>query len=225
MRLPLRIASLLLSSILAGCSSHILEDIGEISAPHDCAETTKVFNTFSMRAKSTSWKGAKSDPSATLTLELAFSNDKKWPVALSNSGAGVLYAVEFSLQGPKGTNYKPIETTGIASPGEARKPKEARDLPFFGEPQKRRAKPAAVITPPKIERVRNVNFQIKPGETEEGKLVFQAPRDNYLLTIERKFSGKPVAGAPADHIAVCKISGGESAAISPTGLRFVSGVY
>lgn len=208
MQVPLRIVPLL-ACLLAGCSAQILEDAGEVSAPHDCAETTKIFNTFSMRAKSTSWKGSKSDPSATLTLELVFNNDKNWPIALSNSGAGVLYTVEFSLQGDKGIIYKPKETAGVTHPTEARKPKEARDLPFFSE-QKVRAKPAL-----SIETIRDVNFRIRPGEPEAGKLVFQVPKDNYLLIVQRKFAGKPVAGIPADHLSVCKISGRDTSAMPP----------
>lgn len=181
-----------------------------MSAPRDCAETTKLFNTFSLRAKSTSWKGAKSDPSATLTLELVFDNEKKWPIALSNSGAGVLYTVEFSLQGDRGIIYKPSVTAGIAQPSEARKPKEARELPFFSQQKVARPKPATTI-----ETIRDVNFRIRPGEPEAAKLVFQAPKDNYHLIVQRKFAGKPVAGNPADNLSVCKISGRDSSAILP----------
>jgi hypothetical protein len=200
----------LLACLLAGCSAHILEDAGEVSAPHDCAETTKLFNTFSLRAKSASWKGTKSDPSATLTLELAFNNDKNRPIALSNSGAGVLYTVEFSLQGDKGIIYKPKEAAGVTLPNEAKKPKEARDVPFFTQQKVARPKAGS-----KIETIRDVNFRIRPGEPEEGKLVFQVPKDNYLLIIQRKFADKPVSGTPTDHLSVCKISGRDTSAMLP----------
>lgn len=215
---PLQIVPLLLACVLAGCSSHILEEVAEIAPPRDCAETTKIFNTFSMRATSTSWKGAKSDPSATLALELVFINGKKLPIALSNSGAGVLYTVEFSLQGSKGISYKPKETAGVTLPSDEKKLKEAKHLPFFGQ-QKTQGRIVTRTEKRKrgMETVRDVNFRIRPGETEEGKLVFQAPRDNYLLTIERKFAGKPVAGTPTDHIAVCKIAGGDMTAVIPPG--------
>lgn len=201
----------LLACLLAGCSAHILEEVGEVSAPHDCAETTKLFNAFSMRAKSTSWKGAKSDPSATLTLELVFNNTQKWPIALSNSGAGVLYTVEFSLQGDNGTSYQPKEASGVARLSDAKKPKEAQALPFFSPQKTTRAAQSAS----RIETIRDVNFRIRPGEPEEGKLVFQAPRDNYLLIIQRKFAGKPVARMPTDHLSVCKVSVSDTSAKIP----------
>jgi hypothetical protein len=221
MQIPyLRIVPLL-ACLLAGCSAQILEEVGEISVPHDCAETTKLFNTFSMRAKSISWKGSKSDPAAMLTLELVFNNDKKWPVALSNSGNGVLYAVEFSLQGEKGGSYKPEDATGVTLSSDPKKSKEVPDKPFFSQQKAKRAtKPTA-----KIEKIHDVNFRIRPGEAEEGKLVFLAPRDNYLLTIERKFASKPVPGMPRDHLSVCKISGNETAAIKPAGPLGMFGVY
>jgi hypothetical protein len=197
--------------LLGGCSTHVLEEVREISPPRDCAETTKLFNTFSMRATSTSWKGAKSDPSATLTLELAFNNDKKWPIALSNSGAGVLYAVEFSLQGANGKSHKPKEAAGVALIAEAKTLKKPEPRPFFSQaPRKTERNTKADTT------IRNVNFRIRPDEPETGKLVFEVPRDNYLLAIERKFAGKPVSGESSDHIAVCKISA--AAALRPAWL-------
>jgi hypothetical protein len=212
MPITLRILPLL-ACLLAGCSAQILEEVGEVSAPRDCAETTKLFNTFSMRATRTSWKGTKSDPSATLTLEIVFANDKGRPIALSNSGAGVLYTVEFSLQGNNGISHKPKEAIGVTYPSEAKKPREARDLPFFSEQKIARAKP------PKTETNRDVNFRIRPGEPEAGKLVFQVPKDNYLLIVQRKFAGKPVAGMPADHLSACKVSGNGTATTIQGGRR------
>jgi hypothetical protein len=209
MRVPLRVVPMLLF-LLGGCSTHVLEEVREISPPRDCAETTKLFNTFSMRATRTSWKGTKSDPSATLTLELAFNNDKKWPIALSNSGAGVLYAVEFSLQGANGTSHKPKEAAGVALIAEAKTLKKPEPRPFFSQTPRTDSNTKVDTT------IRNVNFRIRPNESETGKLVFEVPRDNYLLAIERKFAGKPVGGEPSEHIAVCKIS--TAAAVRPARL-------
>jgi hypothetical protein len=196
----LRIA--LLSCLLAGCSAQLLEEIGEIgeiTPPRFCSEPVKLFNAFTMRAKRIAWNGDRRDPNATLTLDLAFDNDKTWPVALSNSGNGVLYAVEFSLRGEQAGTFMPKEATGVTLVREPRKFKEPpRPGPFGYTTRPSNNAPPA-------DKSQDVNYRIAPGKSEEGKLVFQAPRDNYLLTVERKFGGKPVAGKPTDHVAVCKI--------------------
>lgn len=213
----------LLACLLTGCSAQILEEVGEVTPPRDCTETTKLFNTFSMRAKSISWKGAKGDASAMLTVELVFDNDKKWPIALSNSGNGVLYAVEFSLHGNTGGSFAPREASGVTLIREPKALKEPKRVgPMTIEPKKPASKPSPGVKP---EPIRDVNYPIKPREPETGKLVFQAPRENYLLIIERKFGAKPVPGMPTDHIAVCKISGNETAAIKPASASGISGVY
>jgi hypothetical protein len=191
----LRMASL--AFLLAGCSAHMLEDVGEIAPPRSCAETTKLFNTFSMRATRVAWTGD------ALTLELVFDNDKDFPAALSNSGNGVLYAVELSLQGGKGGSVAPKEASGILLVREAKQPEKPKSRSVFGQPTPHTKPPK-----PPTDNTRDVNFPIKPGAPEQGKLVFHAPRDNYVLTIERKFAGKPMSGQPTDHIAVCKISAG-----------------
>lgn len=168
MRVPLLHALPLLACLLAGCSALILEEVGEISVPHDCAEPTKLFNTFAMRATSISWHG---------------------------------------------------EAAGVTFSREPKKLKEARSVPLFSQ-QKNAAKSAT-----QIDNVLDVNFRIRPDKPEKGKLVFEVPRDNYLLTIERKFAGKPVEGIPTDHLSACKISGNESLAMKPASPRGVSGVY
>ena len=195
----LRLASLL-GCLLAGCSAQLLEEVGEISVPRLCSETTKLFNAFSMRAKSVSWKGGSADSAATLTLELVFDNEKTFPIALSNSGNGVLYAVTFSLHGDKG-NFVPKEATGVALVREPKKFKEPRRAGPFGYTSRPEKKP------PVVDQTKDVNYRIAPGKPEEGKLVFQVPRANYLLSVERKFDNKPVSAQPTDHPAACKISG------------------
>jgi hypothetical protein len=202
----------LLAVLLSGCSPQLLEDIGEVGqlpAPRPCSEPTKLFGSFTMRAPKISWKGDKAEASATLTLELSILNDKNFPVALSNSGSGVLYTVDFSLQGEKGGSFAPKEASGIVL---MRPPKQ------FNEP--RRPGPFGFPTRPKNpsnakDNTRDLNFRLQPGKPEEGKLVFQAPRANYLLVAERKFANKPASGQPTDHIAVCKISGSDAAALTP----------
>jgi hypothetical protein len=192
----------LLALPLAGCSTALLEDVGEvgeIAPPRLCSETTKVFNTFTMRTTRVAWKGDKAD--ATVTLELTFENDRNFPIALSNSGNGVLYSVQFHLVADKGGSHAPKEAAGVAL---VREPKQFKEPPrpgpfgYASRPQQREENEA--------DNIRDVNFRINPREPERGKLVFQVPRDNYLLTIERKFEGKPAAGKPSEHIAVCRIS-------------------
>jgi hypothetical protein len=193
----------LFSCLLAGCSAQLLEavgEIGDITPPRSCSEPVKLFNTFTMRAKRVAWKGDRGDSNSTLTLELAFDNDKAWPVALSNSGNGVLYAVEFRLRGERIGIYAPREATGVALVREPRKFKEPPRPGAFGYATRRSN------SRPPGDKTLDVNYRITPGKPEEGNLVFQAPRDNYLLSVERKFDGKPAAGRPTDHISVCKIS-------------------
>ena len=202
----------LLAILLSGCSSQLLEDVaevGQLAAPRPCSEPTKLFGSFTMRSSKISWKGDRTDASVTLTLELSIANDKNFPVALSNSGSGVLYTVEFSLQGEKGGSFVPKEGSGIVL---MRQPKE------FKEP--RRPGPFGFPTPPKKpvndkDNTRDLNFRIQPGEPAQGKLVFQAPRANYVLVVERKFANKPASGQPTDHVAVCKISISDTAAPTP----------
>jgi hypothetical protein len=158
-----------------------------------------------MRATRVSWKGDKADTSATLTLELAFNNDKNYPLALSNSGNGVLYTVQVTLQGGKGATFAPKEASGILLMREPRQFKEPRRRGIFGGPPQSK-KPAVPV-----DTTRDLNFRIKPGEPEAGKLVFQLPRENYLFSIERKFADKPMSGQPAEYIAFCKISSSDTA--------------
>ena len=119
----------LLGCLLAGCSGQLLEEvgeIGEITPPRPCSEPVKLFNTFTMRAERVAWKGDRGDPRSTLTLELVFDNDKAWPVALSNSGHGVLYAVEFQATGRKDRNLRAEggnrRGAGAASPKNSKNP-------------------------------------------------------------------------------------------------------
>jgi hypothetical protein len=200
MRIP---PIVLLTLLLSGCSAAMLEDAPDIAdalPPRACSETTRLFNTFTMRATRVAWKVEKGDSNATLTVDLKVENDKNFPIALSNSGNGVLYTVQFTLQGGKSGSFTPKETTGVAL---TRPPKE------FKEPKRPGA--FGYVTPPEkpqdvVDNTRDVNFHIKPGEPETATLTFQVPRQNYMLTIERKFADKPLPGHPTDHLAACKIS-------------------
>lgn len=217
---PLRIT--LLAVLLSGCSSHLLEDVvevGQITAPRPCSEPTKLFGAFTMRATKVAWRGDGADATPMLTLELSVANDKNFPLALSNSGNGVLYTVAITLQSEKGGSFAPKEASGIVL---MREPKQ------FKEP--RRPGPFGFQTPPKKpdnpkDNTRDLNFRIQPGEPEHGKLVFQAPRANYLLAIERKFTNTATSGQPTDHVSVCKISASDTAALAPRAAPTTPGVY
>jgi hypothetical protein len=208
----LKAAALLLVLSLTACSAQLLEDfvdVGEFGAPRPCNEATKLFNTFSMQAKRITWKGDRGNTAATVTLDIVITNDKSWPIALSNSGQGVFYTIEFVLRGEKGGSFAPKEATGIVLAREPKQFKEpTRSGPFSKPPHVSRQKTIG-------DNSRDVNFLIKPGVPEEGKLVFQAPRDKYLLVIERKFTDKPASAQSSDYVAICKISPVDTAALDP----------
>jgi len=176
---------LLLANLLTGCSSQILEEASDINIPRDCRDTTKLFNSFNMRATTVAWSVSK-ERTPILAIGLSFENLTQWPIALSNSGNGVLYSVDYSLTAENGSSYAPKDTSGI---------------------------------------VKDIHKPIALEETAEGKLVFAAPKANYLLAIERKFAGTPVAGKAEDHVSSCKISSSEYQVVRPSSLRTVSGVY
>lgn len=186
------LTSLLLMACLSiGCSTRILEEVDEkIDAPQDCREPTKLFNNFVVRAKTVSWSKAKDakDKTSILTISLTFENVTKWSVALSNSGNGILYSIEYSLTGEDGFHHAPKETVGIITGDQIHRP-------------------------------------IKPDEVAEGKLMFQVPRANYVLAIERKFSGKPVAAKREDRLSACKIPANDFSVTRPSSPGGMSGVY
>src|SRR5581483_12110307 len=162
--LPLLQATLLLTA----CSSQLLEEVDSSGVAGDCRDGTKIFNTFNMTAKSVRWATSKDakDKAAVLTIDLSFDNATNWPVALSNSGNGVLYSIEYSLSGDSAPVYAPKDTTGV---------------------------------------FKNIHKPIELAKPEAGKLIFAAPKANYLLTIERTFSGAPMPGKREDHFASCRI--------------------
>ncbi len=70
-----------------------------------------------------------------------------------------------------------------------------------------------------------IHQPIKPGEAAEGKLIFDVPKADYILVIERKFSGKPVSAKREDHRSACKIPSHDFSAARPSKLGGISGVY
>ena len=200
----------LIACLFSGCSAQILEDVGDVSIPRECAEPAKLFKNFSVRAKRISWSGSPQSQRklSTLTVELIFENATNWPVALSNSGNGILYSVEYLLHGEHGFSHAPKETGGVTN--------ETRPKENSGEEKKPGEKQKPII---------DAHQPIKPDAPAEGKLVFDVPRGNYILAIERKFAGKLVPVNREDHLTVCKISPKDFSAPSPANLRGVSGVY
>jgi hypothetical protein len=108
-------ALLLLPWLLTACGMQLLEEATEIAIPRDCREATKVFNAFIMRAKNISWNVSQEakEKTSLLSIELTFENATNWPHALSNTGNGILYSVEYSLSQENGSSYAPKEATGI----------------------------------------------------------------------------------------------------------------
>lgn len=196
-------------SLLTACGAQFLEEAGDAGPTPNCAEPFKLFKTFVVQAKKISWSvpPGPAGSSSTLTIELIFENAAKWPLALSNSGDGILYSIEYALLGNNGASRAPTQISGIASERPLEKPGERR-VEKPGEKQKATG---------------DVHLAIKPGQREEGKLVFQAPRGEYILTIERRFADKPVPGHREDHLSACKISSANFS--GPATVRGVSGVY
>jgi hypothetical protein len=186
-----RLAILILTaSLLPGCGAEtILENAPAISALHDCGEPTTLFKNFQVWAKKISWSRPRgTDRASILTLDLVFENTANWPLALSNSGNGIVFSVAYSLLDNNGTIHTPKNAEGIVSKTVPKK--KSSEAKNFAEPEK---------------PLLNVYSQIKQHDSAEGRLVFEAPRGNYLLTIERRFAGASVPGNRADHVSVCKI--------------------
>jgi len=217
---PRRLARLgLLCLLLTGCSAQLLEDVAEVSPPRPCNEAFKLFNTFSMLTKSIAWKESKGAVSPRLVLELVFYNDRNFPIALSNSGNGVHYAVSFSIQG-KGGPIGPKEAGGVVLVRDGKAFKGPANPGPFGEDRKRKSSRTTTQST-RTDQTKDINFRIKPGEPQEGWLVFELPRNNYLLTIERKFADKPPAGQPTGVVATCRIPDNDVSGRAPG----MSGIY
>lgn len=107
---------LLTACLSTGCSTRILEEAEEINVPRDCREPAKAFNNFVLRATNVLWSDPRDprDKTSTLTIHLMFENVAKWSIPLSNSGNGILYAIEYSLTGEDGFRVTPTELAGIA---------------------------------------------------------------------------------------------------------------
>ena len=196
-------------SLLSACGTYLLEDAADAGPPPNCVEPVRLFKNFAVQAKRISWSAPRgtAEPASTLTIDLIFENTAKWPLALSNSGDGILYSVEYTLSDGR-SSRGPTQTEGVAS-------EPNPDKPSGKEKDKRSEKPKVTT---------NVHSLVKPGQQEEGKLVFQTPRGDYVLTIERRFAGRPVPGNGEDHLSRCKISSRDVAA-RPARLGGSLGVY
>ena len=108
--------------LLAGCgSSRVLEDAAPAAtsvAGQDCREPAPLFKDFTARATAVTWNGRKGKVGPFLALTLEFSNVRKWPVTLSNSGNGIVYSVDFALTNAAGKVDAPQKILGdIADKG------------------------------------------------------------------------------------------------------------
>lgn len=211
MRLAKLALVLLTACLLPGCSAQLLEEANDPGIPRYCGEPAKLFTIFVVQAKNISWASRRSanGTASSVTIDLVFENTAKWPLALSNSGNGIIYSIDYALLGENGTTYFPEETAGVTHDMSAEKKVETREKP--GERKK--------------EKPINVHQLIKSAESAEGKLIFEVPRGNYVLSIERKFEGKPVPGNREDHLLMCKISSSDFSAPLRSKSRGVFGVY
>lgn len=203
MRLAKLALVLLTACLLPGCSAQLLEEANDPGIPRYCGEPAKLFTIFVVQAKNISWASRRSanGTASSVTIDLVFENTAKWPLALSNSGNGIIYSIDYALLGENGTTYFPEETAGVTRDMSAEKKVETRKKPI------------------------NVHQLIKSAESAEGKLIFEVPRGNYVLSIERKFEGKPVPGNREDHLLMCKISSSDFSAPLRSKSRGVFGVY
>jgi hypothetical protein len=101
---------------LVSCGTHNIEEALTQQTPMDCRESAKLFDWFSLQVKAASWNR---DPGpgddGTLTIVFTIQDTDVLPHALSNSGGGFLYSVEFSLKGDDGTLHAPTDTSGIVT--------------------------------------------------------------------------------------------------------------
>ena len=92
-------------------------------APGDCRTPAKLFAWFSIRAKTIAWtKGKDASDPGTLTLEFTITDEDRLPRALSNSGTGFLYDLEYSLNGEDGNSFRPTESSGMLAGSEVHAP-------------------------------------------------------------------------------------------------------
>jgi hypothetical protein len=72
---------------------------------------------------------------------------------------------------------------------------------------------------------KDIHQAIRPIEILEGTLVFNVPRANYVLALERKFSGKSVPAKREDYFSACKIPSHDFSVARPWSLKGMLGVY
>lgn len=112
----------LATALLAACSGPpAAEDIAPAAAGaavRDCREPAPLFHGFTARATAVARSPAKGKGGALLTVTLEFTNNRSWSAALSNSGNGIVYEVDFALTSAAGKVYAAKDITGdIAGKG------------------------------------------------------------------------------------------------------------
>jgi hypothetical protein len=118
----------LIPAVLTGCGTALDNAALAPPATRDCREPANLFNVFTMRATSVAWTGT--GQAATLLMGFKVENATEDPAALSNSGAGVLYTLDYALRDDKGKLYPATATsavfaaTGVHEPIKPGEPKE-----------------------------------------------------------------------------------------------------
>ena len=114
------VAALALAALLPACagifggdSPQAVSSVSkrEPSAARSCAEASPLFENFLARATSVTWTAAAKQASR-LTIALSVENTEPLPAALTNSGSGILYTLDYALTNAAGKSFGPAEATG-----------------------------------------------------------------------------------------------------------------
>jgi hypothetical protein len=77
-----------------------------------CTEPTPLFEDFVARATSVAWAPGAAKQTSRLTIALSVENTQPLPAAMTNSGSGILYTLEFTVTNTAGKSFGPAEATG-----------------------------------------------------------------------------------------------------------------
>ena len=126
LKLPALLIAVCVHASACGTLYPDASSVGSPVAPSDvCYKPTKLFGWLSISANSISWtKGKEVNDVGTLALVFTITNNDRLPHALSNSGSGILYGVDFSVIGEDGTAYAATEPSGTLAGNEINTPIE-----------------------------------------------------------------------------------------------------
>src|SRR5262249_11687064 len=96
-----------------------------VPPPHNCFNPTRLFGWFSIRANAMSWTTGKEGKNGdTLALVVTVTTNDRLPGAVSNSGSGILYGLNYSVIGEDGTAYTATEPSGLLAGNDINVPLE-----------------------------------------------------------------------------------------------------